>query len=50
VKEGKNLAAKNRLYEKTLAAANIYMSGGPGITDASRALYKLSKGGVSHDL
>jgi len=38
VKEGKNPAAKSRLYEKTLAAASIYMGGGPGISDASRAL------------
>jgi hypothetical protein len=40
VREGKNPAAKSRLYEKTLAAASIYMGGGPGITDASRALCK----------
>jgi hypothetical protein len=39
-REGKNPAAKSRLYEKTLAAANIYMGGGPGITDACRALCK----------
>jgi hypothetical protein len=38
VREGKNPAAKSRLYEKTLAAAGIYMGGGPGITDACRAL------------
>jgi hypothetical protein len=40
VREGKNPAAKSRLYEKTLAAASIYMGGGPGITDASRTLCK----------
>jgi hypothetical protein len=40
VREGKNPAAKSRLYEKTLAAASIYMGGGPGITDACRALCK----------
>ncbi len=36
----KNPAAKSRLYEKTLQAAGIHMGGGPGITDASRALCK----------
>ena len=40
VREGKNLAAKSRLYEKTLEAAGIYMGRGPGITDASRTLCK----------
>ncbi|KAH7317322.1 hypothetical protein BKA65DRAFT_529799 [Rhexocercosporidium sp. MPI-PUGE-AT-0058] len=40
VREGKNPAAKSRLYEKTLQATGIYIGGGPGITDASRALCK----------
>jgi hypothetical protein len=40
VREGKNPAAKSRLYEKTLAAVGIYMGGGPGITDACRTLCK----------
>ncbi|KAI9732743.1 MAG: hypothetical protein M1818_007477 [Claussenomyces sp. TS43310] len=39
-KEGKNPATKSRLYEKTLAAAGIYMGGGPGITGACRTLCK----------
>jgi hypothetical protein len=39
VKEGKNPAAKSRLYEKTLVVASIYIGGGPGISDTSRALY-----------
>lgn len=38
VREGKNPAAKNRLYEKTLSAANIHMGGGPGVTTDCRAL------------
>jgi hypothetical protein len=40
VREGKNPAAKSRLYEKNLAAAGIYMGGGPGITNTCRALCK----------
>jgi hypothetical protein len=40
VRKGKNPAAKSRLYKKTLAAASIYIGGGPGITDASQALCK----------
>jgi hypothetical protein len=36
----KNPATKNRLYEKILQAAGVHMGGGPGITDASRALCK----------
>jgi hypothetical protein len=39
-REYKHPAARDRLYEMTLEAASIYMSGGPGITDASRALCK----------
>jgi hypothetical protein len=40
VREGKNPAAKSWLYEKTLAAASIYIGGGSGITDVCRALCK----------
>lgn len=40
LREGKNPAVKSRLYEKTLAAAGIYMDGGPKITEADRALCK----------
>jgi len=40
IREGKNLAAKSRLYKKTLKVAGIYIGGGPGVTDASRTLYK----------
>jgi hypothetical protein len=36
----KNPATKNRLYKKILQVAGIHMGGGPGITDASRALCK----------
>jgi hypothetical protein len=36
----KNPATKNRLYEKILQVAGIYISGGLGITDTSRALCK----------
>ena len=40
LREGKNPAVKSRLYKKTLAAAGIYMDGGPKITEADRALCK----------
>lgn len=40
LREGNNPAVRSRLYEKTPATAGIYMGGGPGITDACRALCK----------
>jgi hypothetical protein len=49
-REGKNPAARSRLYEKTLAEAGIYMGGGPGITDTCRDLCKSKSSARIHFL
>lgn len=40
LRECKNPAVRNRLYEKILETAEIHMGGGPGITDSCQALCK----------